>query len=66
MPEPKTKAQMVKRLQAERRRLEKNLSYLSRRDMLRPRAVGESSVKDILAHLADWEAHMPVWMEKGK
>jgi hypothetical protein len=66
MPEPKTKAQIIKRLQAERRRLEKNLSYLSRKDMLRPRAVGGSSVKDVLAHLADWEARMPVWTEAAR
>jgi hypothetical protein len=62
MPEPNTKAHIVKRLQVERRRLEKNLSLLSRRDMLRRGVVGESSVKDVLAHLADWEARMPVWI----
>lgn len=66
MPQKPTKAEMVKRLQAERRRLDKNLSGLSQKDMLRPGVVGHSSIKDILAHLADWEARMPVWMEAAR
>jgi hypothetical protein len=28
--------------------------------------VGEWSIKDVLAHLADWEAHMPVWMIEAR
>lgn len=66
MPELKSKAEIIRRLQAERRRLEKNLSLLGRKDMLRRGVVGDSSVKDILAHLADWEARMPVWMEAAR
>jgi hypothetical protein len=66
MPEPKSKAQIIKRLETERRRLEQNLAKLSTADMLQPGVVDEWSVKDVLAHLADWEAHMPVWMEAGR
>jgi hypothetical protein len=62
----KSKAAIVQRLQTERRRLERNVSQLSPEDMLRPGAVGEWSVKDILAHLADWEAHMLVWVEAAR
>ncbi len=66
MPQPRTKANIIKRLQTERKRLEKNLSYLSPGSMLRAGVVGEWSVKDVLAHVADWEARMPVWMEKAR
>jgi hypothetical protein len=66
MPEPRTKAQIIERLQTERRRLEKNLAHLSREHMVQRGVVGESSIKDILAHLADWEARMPVWMEAAR
>ena len=66
MPPLKSKAQILKRLQTERRRLEQNLAGLSPDDMLRPGVVGEWSVKDVLAHLADWEARMPVWIEAAR
>jgi hypothetical protein len=66
VPELRDRARIVKRLEAERRRLEQNLARLSRRDMLRRGVVGESSAKDVLAHLADWEARMPVWMEAAR
>ena len=66
MPQPKSKAQILKRLQTERRRLEQNLAGLSPDDMLQPGVVGELSVKDVLAHLADWEARMPAWIEAAR
>jgi hypothetical protein len=62
-PKPKTKATITERLQTERKRLEQNLAPLNQEDMLQPGVVGEWSVKDILAHLADWEEHFPVWVE---
>lgn len=34
--------------------------------MVQAGAVGDSSIKDVLAHLADWEARMPVWMESAR
>ena len=60
------KARMLKRLQTERNRLEQTLSCLSRDDMLQPHVVGEWTVKDVLAHLADWEAHMLAWIAAGR
>lgn len=62
MPQLRSKAQIIKRLQTERKRLEQNFSSLSRDDMLQAGVVGKSSVKDVLAHLADWEARMPLWI----
>jgi hypothetical protein len=66
MPEIKSKAAIIARLQTERNRLEQNLAGLKREDMLKPGVVREWSVKDVLAHLADWEAHMLVWMEAAR
>ena len=63
MPQPKTKIIMA--LATERRRLEQNLSGLTEEDMLKNGVVGELSIKDILAYLANWEAHMPVWLENA-
>ena len=66
MEREKSKSIMIARLQAERHRLEQNLATLTAEEMLLPGVVGEWSVKDILAHLADWESHMPVWMEAAR
>ena len=63
MPDPKNKALIMKRLQTERKRLEQNLAQLSQEDLLQPDVVGKWSIKDVLAHLADWESHMPIWLE---
>jgi len=66
MPQPRTKANIISILNAERRRLEQNLSGLTPSDMVKNGVVGEWSIKDVLAHLADWEAHMPVWLETAR
>ncbi len=66
MPQPKSKAIILEKLNTERRRLEQNLADISPEQMQQPGAVGEWSVKDVLAHLADWEAHMPVWVESAR
>lgn len=66
MKEHKCKTQIVKRLYDERRRLEQNIELLSKEDMLRHGVVGSWSVKDILAHLADWQARMPVWITQAR
>jgi len=56
-----SKALALEKLQTERRRLEQNLAQLSENDMLQPGVVGEWSVKDVLAHLADWEQRFLDW-----
>jgi hypothetical protein len=66
MAQPKTKKRMVEQLNLERRRLEKNLTGLSERDLLVNGVIGEWSIKDVLAHLADWEAHMSVWLDAAR
>lgn len=62
----KSKSKILERLATERQRLEKNLACLSRDDMLQSGVVGESSIKDVLAHLADWEERMPIWIEASR
>jgi hypothetical protein len=64
--EHKCKTQIVKRLYDERRRLEQNIELLSKEEMLRHGVVGNWSIKDILAHLADWQARMPLWMTQAR
>jgi len=66
MSQRKTKAVIIEKLKAERRRLEQNLAQLTPDDLLKPGVVGEWSIKDVLAHLADWEAHMPVWLAAAR
>jgi hypothetical protein len=66
MPDPKTKDRIMESLRTERRRLEQNLAQIPGDAMSQPGVVDESSVKDVLAHLADWEAHMPVWLDAAR
>jgi hypothetical protein len=66
MPLIKDKSHVIQRLHTERRRLELNLSRLSPEVMLQPGVVGMWSVKDILAHLYDWETRLGVWLEAAR
>ena len=66
MPSPRTKTQILKRLTNERKLLEEEFATLTPEQMVQPGVVGEWSVKDVLAHLADWEAHMPIWIEAAR
>ena len=66
MPEPKTKTRIIQQLITERKRLESNLANLTPAQMVQSGVVGEWSIKDVLAHLADWEAHMPIWVEAAR
>jgi hypothetical protein len=66
MTEADHKTQILERLQAERGRLERSLDFLSQEGMLEPNVIGEWSVKDVLAHLADWETHMCIWLTAAR
>jgi hypothetical protein len=65
MAKQTSKAQLLKDIQTERRRLEKNISALSEEDMTRPGVTGSWSVKDILAHLVAWEQLFIDWYQTG-
>lgn len=60
-----TKADILERIEVERRRLEANLDTLSEEQMVQPGVVGEWSVKDVVAHLFDWEQRFVGWYEAG-
>jgi hypothetical protein len=65
MAKQKSKVDLLKDIQTERRQLEKMLSTLAEEDMLQPGVVGEWSVKDILAHLVAWEQLFLGWYAAG-
>jgi hypothetical protein len=56
---------ILDRIQTERRRLLQNLNHLSYEQMNRPEVIGEWSVKDIIAHLIDWEQRFIDWYQAG-
>ncbi len=66
MAQTRSKAAIVERLEAERATLEGLLATLPAAELLEPDVVGEWSGKDVLAHLADWEAHMLVWLAAAR
>jgi hypothetical protein len=57
---------LLERIRTERRRLELNLEGLSAEQMVVTGVVGSWSVKDILAHLVDWEQRFLGWYKVGK
>jgi uncharacterized protein (TIGR03083 family) len=65
MPEPTTKEGLLQEIHAEREALEKFLAGLAPEQMVQPGALGEWSVKDMLAHLAEWEQLLLVWYNAG-
>ena len=59
------KAQMLERIQTERRRLEKNLTSLPEAVLVEKGVLGDWSIKDIMAHLVDWEQRFLGWYQAG-
>ncbi len=66
MARARSKAAITARLIEERHRLEQLVAALPVAGLRERGVVGEWSVKDVLAHLADWEAHMLVWLEAAR
>ena len=60
-----SKQQILKDIEVEHRRLEKNLAELTPSQMTLPGVVGEWTVKDVLAHLVAWERLFVGWYEEG-
>lgn len=65
MPRPTTKKQLLEAMQTEQQSLEELLAGLSPDQMTRPGIVGEWSVKDVLAHLIEWEQMVLSWYSAG-
>ncbi len=53
-----TKMELLEKLRSGRERLEATIAGLDEADMARPGVVGDWSVKDVLAHIAAWEAEL--------
>ena len=66
MPRPFTKAQILSESRKEHDALDQLLETLTPEQMTCPGVLGEWSVKDVLAHLYEWEQMVLRWYEAGK
>ncbi len=65
MPKPTTKSQLIEAAQKEYDILEKLIAPLTADQMTCPPAAGEWSIKDVLAHLYEWQQMFFRWYEAG-
>ena len=65
MPRPTSKADLLAAIDQERGALEATLETLTPRQMVEPGVVGEWSVKDVLAHLVEWQQMVLGWYRAG-
>jgi hypothetical protein len=65
MPKPTTKSQIIEAAQLERTALEKLLTTLTPNQMTQPNVIGEWAIKDVLAHLIEWEQMVMKWYQTG-
>jgi uncharacterized protein (TIGR03083 family) len=66
MPRPFTKAQILTENQKEHDALEQFLTTVTPEQMTQPGALGDWSVKDVLAHLYEWEQMVLDWHAAGQ
>lgn len=66
MPKPTTKNEIIEAAQKERVALEQLLAEMMPEQMAQPNLIGEWAVKDILAHLFEWEGMVMKWYAAGK
>ncbi len=65
MPRPTSKKDLLAAIDKERGALETFLESLTPEQMIDPGVVGEWSVKDMLAHLVEWEQMVLAWHATG-
>ena len=65
MPRPTSKKQLLETVEAEYKALEQLLAGLSPAQMTQPGVVGEWSVKDVIAHLLEWQQMVLTWHTAG-
>ena len=65
MPRPTSKTDLLAAIEKERSALETYLETLTLEQMTDPGIVGEWSVKDVLAHLIEWEQMVLGWHAAG-
>ncbi len=61
-----TKAELLLKIRQNHRRLVRKFTQLTPEQMTWPGAMDDWSVKDILAHLGDWEQRFIGWYQAGK
>lgn len=66
MPRPTTKAGILSESSKEHDALEQLLATLTPEQMVHPGIVGEWSVKDVLAHLTEWQQMVLGWYHAGQ
>lgn len=59
------KTELLERVQTEREKLEQTLTTVNGKEMTQSGVVEEWSVKDVLAHLMDWEQRLLEWYQAG-
>lgn len=65
MPRPQSKQELLDLIHTERTKLDRALESLSEQQKIQGGACGDWSVKDILAHLVDWEQRGLRWYRAG-
>ena len=65
MSKPTTKPQIIETAQKERAALEELLATLTPEQLAQPNVIGEWAVKDVLAHLFEWEGMVMKWYAEG-
>ncbi len=66
MTEITTKEALLQRARDERRRLEEALNRVTEAEMELPGVTGDWSIKDTLAHIAEWEQQFLGWYRAGR
>ena len=64
-PQVKTKGELLESIRISREKLNKKFSKLSPEQMVWPGSMDDWSVKDILAHLVEWEQRLIQWYHQG-
>ena len=62
----KTQKELIESIRTTRELLEKKYSKLTPKQMVWPGSMDDWSVKDILAHLVDWEQRFIAWYKAGQ
>lgn len=66
MPRPTSKAQLLEQTHKGYDALVGQFAGLTDDEMTAPGIVGDWSIKDVLAHLTEWQRMLTVWYETGK
>lgn len=66
MPRPKSKEQLIHKMQHDHDALLRYLETLTEEQMTQGNIIGEWSVKDVLCHLSAWEQMFLSWYQLGK